>query len=189
MRINPISLNTASIYRLNPIKKTTLNPEESDIKAPGRKSSPAECKTCKERKYQDGSDENVSFKSAQHISPEQAGTAVRAHENEHVANAYKKASEKGGQVVRASVSIQTAICPECGRSYIAGGLTSTAIKYPSEDKYQKERKAQPSPQNPSSPCNMHTQPPPPLRTEDFLSSWEKAQCHRCEVSSRPGHEL
>ena len=68
------------------------NPGESVQKAPGRKSSPAECQTCKERKYQDGSDEaNVSFKAAAHVSPSAAGAAVRAHEQQHVSNAYKKA--------------------------------------------------------------------------------------------------
>ena len=46
------------------------NPGESNVKSPGRKSSPAECETCKNRKYQDGSDEMVSFKSATHISPQ-----------------------------------------------------------------------------------------------------------------------
>ena len=51
-----------------------------------------ECQTCKNRKYQDGSNEMVSFKSAAHISPGQAPTAVRAHEQEHVSNAYKKAA-------------------------------------------------------------------------------------------------
>ena len=81
------------------------NPGESTKVSPGRKSSPAECQTCKERKYQDGSDENVSFKSAQHISPTEAGARVRAHEQEHVANAYSKAEEKGGKVINASVSI------------------------------------------------------------------------------------
>lgn len=119
------------------------NPGESTKKIPGMKSSPAECKTCKERKYKDGSDENVSFKSAQHISPTQAGAAVRAHEGEHVANAYKKAAQADGQVLRASVSIHMSICPECGRSYVSGGLTSTCIRYPDEDNpYNKDRKAQ-----------------------------------------------
>ena len=33
-------------------------------------SSILRCQTCKNRKYQDGSDENVSFKAAAHISPE-----------------------------------------------------------------------------------------------------------------------
>ena len=37
--------------------KPILNPGESEEVKPGRKSSPAECETCKNRKYQDGSDE------------------------------------------------------------------------------------------------------------------------------------
>lgn len=107
-----------------------------------RKSSPEECQTCKERKYQDGSDENVSFKSAAHISPEASGARVRAHESEHVANAYSDAAKKDGKVVRASVSIQTAICPECGRTFVAGGKTNTMIKYSDESNpYQKNQKS------------------------------------------------
>ena len=95
------------------------------------------------RKYQDGSDEaNVSFKSASHISPESAASAVRAHEGEHVSNAYKKAAEKDGKVVRASVSIHTSVCPECGRTYVSGGTTNTQIKYYYESNpYQKELKS------------------------------------------------
>ncbi len=117
------------------------NPGESTRVAPGRRSSPAECQTCKERKYQDGSDENVSFKSAQHISPEAAGARVRAHEQEHVVNAYSKAAKDGGKVIRASVAIHTAICPECGRTYVSGGTTSTQIKYSDEkNPYQKNKK-------------------------------------------------
>lgn len=112
-------------------------------KKAGRRSSPEECETCKNRKYQDGSDENnVSFKNASHISPESAGAAVRAHEGQHVSNAYKKASQKGGEVLSATVAIHTAICPECGRSYISGGTTNTMIKYPNESNpYQKELKS------------------------------------------------
>jgi len=119
-------------------------PGDSDtVKKPGRASSPKECKTCKERKYKDGSDENVSFKSAQHVSPESAGARVRAHEGEHVSNAYAKAQESGGKVVQASVSIHTAICPECGRTYVSGGTTNTKISYPNESNpYQKARKFQ-----------------------------------------------
>ena len=123
--------------------KVINNPGESTEVQPGKKSSPAECKTCKERKYQDGSDENVSFKSAAHVSPEAASSAVRSHEQEHVANAYKKAEQKGGKVIQASVSIHTAVCPECGRTYVSGGTTKTQIKYGNEDNpYQKARKAQ-----------------------------------------------
>lgn len=118
------------------------NPDESTQVQPGKKSSPAECQTCKERKYQDGSNEMVSFKAAAHISPNAAAGAVMSHEQEHVANAYKKASLKDGKVIQASVSIHTAVCPECGRTYVSGGTTTTQIKYGNESNpYQKDRKA------------------------------------------------
>lgn len=123
--------------------KATVNPGESDVKNPGRKSSPAECETCKNRKYQDGSDEMVSYKSATHISPQQSASAVMAHEQEHVSNAYSKAAQNNGKVVSANVTIKTAICPECGRSYVAGGETATQIKYYNEENpYQKALKTQ-----------------------------------------------
>ena len=112
--------------------KPIVNPGESTEVAPGRKVSPAQCETCKERKYQDGSDEMVSFKSAAHISPEASASRVMAHEMEHVANAYEKAAEKGGQVMSCGVSLHTAICPECGRSYVSCCETRTSIKYPNE---------------------------------------------------------
>ncbi len=120
-----------------------VNPGESMEKiSPGRRSSPAECETCRERKYQDGSDEMVSFKSAAHISPEASAARVMSHEMEHVANAYEKAEQKGGRVVSCGVSLKTAVCPECGRSYVAGGLTRTSIAYPDEkNPYNKDLKA------------------------------------------------
>lgn len=122
---------------------TIINPGESDVKAAGRESSPAECETCKNRKYQDGSNEMVSFKTPQNVAPQAAASAVRGHEQEHVSNAYKKAAQNNGKVINASVSIHTAVCPECGRSYVSGGTTKTQIKYYNEDNpYQKELKAQ-----------------------------------------------
>ena len=109
----------------------------------GRQSSPEDCETCKNRKYQDGSDEMVSFKSAAHISPGASGAVVRAHEQEHVSNAYKKAAQNDGKVIAANVTLKTAICPECGRSYVAGGTTNTQIKYYNEENpYQKALKTQ-----------------------------------------------
>lgn len=124
----------------------TKNPGASDVKSAGRASSPADCQTCQERKYQDGSDEMVSFKSAAHISPNAAASAVRGHEQEHVANAYKKAEQGNGKVLQASVRLKTAVCPECGRSYVAGGETTTKIQYSNEENpYQKAlKKAQES---------------------------------------------
>ncbi len=104
-----------------------------------------ECETCKNRKYKDGSDEMVSFKSAQHIPRAAVASRVRAHEQEHVSNAYKDAEMHDGKVIRASVAIHTAICPECGRTYVSGGTTTTQIKYYNEDnQYQKDLKLQDS---------------------------------------------
>lgn len=118
------------------------NPGESTEKQAGKKSSPAECETCKNRKYQDGSDEDVSFKSPAHINPNAAASRVRSHEQEHVNNAYKKAAESNGKVMSCNVSIHTDICPECGRTYVSGGTTATQIKYVNEENpYQKEMKS------------------------------------------------
>ena len=102
-----------------------------------------ECETCKNRKYQDGSDEMVSFKSPAHVAPQASGSAVRAHEQEHVANAYRKAGMNNGKVLQASVQIHMSICPECGRSYVSGGTTTTQIAYYNEDNpYQQDLKIQ-----------------------------------------------
>ena len=121
------------------LKKMGLGKDDNEtgtVEYKGRE----ECETCKKRKYQDGSNEMVSFKSAAHISPQAAGVVVRAHENEHVANAYDKAAENDGEVVNASVAIHTAICPECGRVYVSGGTTTTSIRYNS-DRYAKNTRA------------------------------------------------
>ncbi len=119
------------------------NPGESTRKQAGKKSSPAECETCKNRKYQDGSDEgDVSFKAAAHIDPKAAASRVRSHEQEHVSNAYEKAAKNNGKVVSCNVSIHTAVCPECGRTYVSGGTTATQIKYFNEENpYQKDMKS------------------------------------------------
>lgn len=100
------------------------------------------CRTCASRKYQDGSNEMVSFKSASHIAPEASASRVMAHEQEHVSNAYQKAGEKNGQVISANVSLRTSVCPECGRTYVAGGTTTTQIKYFNEENpYQQDKKS------------------------------------------------
>jgi len=100
-----------------------------------------ECATCASRTYQDGSDENVSYKSATHIDPSSSGTKVMAHEQEHVSNAYSKATKDGGQVVSASVTLKSATCPECGRSYVSGGVTNTTIKYSEDNPYGGNQKS------------------------------------------------
>ena len=85
-----------------------------------------ECETCKRRKYQDGSnDPGVSFKSPTNLSPQEAASAVRGHEQEHVVREQAAAEREGREVVRQSVTIKTDICPECGRVYVSGGETET----------------------------------------------------------------
>lgn len=120
--------------------------EEKDVedkgKLPGRKSSPADCETCKNRKYKDGSDEMVSFKAAGHINPNAAASVVLSHEREHVSNAYQKAKAGNGEVKQASVQLKMDVCPECGRTYVSGGLTTTQIVYYNEgNPYQKDMKS------------------------------------------------
>lgn len=138
------SMPTASEFYPNYLS-TSSSSKPEDASATGmasRTSSPGECQTCKERKYMDGSNENVSYKAAAHISPSASGAAVRAHEGEHVANAYDRAAEGNGKVISASVSIHTAVCPECGRTYVSGGTTTTTIRYSDESNpYQKQQKA------------------------------------------------
>ena len=131
-KVNPLSEDDE--------QKPVLN-SGSNIKKPGKKSSPAECETCKTRKYQDGSNEMVSFKAAGHIAPSNAASVVMSHEQEHVSNAYQKAAKNNGEVVRASVRLKTDVCPECGRTFISGGETTTQIRYYNESNpYQKDMK-------------------------------------------------
>ena len=116
--------------------------EDAEKKVSGRKSSPGECETCKNRKYQDGSDEMVSFKAAGHIAPSNAASVVLGHEHEHVSNAYRKADLNNGKVERCSVRLKMDICPECGRTYVSGGVTSTQIRYYNESNpYQQDLKS------------------------------------------------
>lgn len=104
------------------------NPGASNHKAAGRESSPAECETCANRKYQDGSDENdVSFKTPGHIDPDISASVVLGHEHEHVANAYEKERNGEGKVKNVTVTLHNDICPECGRVFVAGGVTHTEM--------------------------------------------------------------
>lgn len=139
------SANIAGAQKPAPIENANGILPSSDMSANGKsveKTDPGyKCQTCANRKYQDGSDENVSFKSATNIAPEAAAAAVRGHEQEHVANAYDKAKQNNGKVISATVQIHTSICPECGKTYVSGGTTRTQIKYSNEENpYQKNLK-------------------------------------------------
>lgn len=103
------------------------------------------CQTCKERKYQDGSDDpGVSFKTPTNVAPQMAASAVRGHEMEHVVREQAKATREDRKVVSQSVTYHTAICPECGKTYVSGGTTRTTTKAnPKAEQYQQpqEQKA------------------------------------------------
>ena len=106
----------------------------------------AECQTCENRKYQDGSDDpGVSFKTATNIAPEQVASAVRGHEQEHVTREQAKAKRENREVVSQSVTIHTSICPECGKVYVSGGTTRTTTRANNND--MAEKFAQKEPEN------------------------------------------
>ena len=98
-----------------------------------------ECETCESRKYQDGSDDmGVSFQTPTNIKPEQAASAVRGHEMEHVYREQAKAGREGRKVVSQNVTIHTEICPECGKSYVSGGTTRTVTKADTDNAAQQQ---------------------------------------------------
>lgn len=88
-----------------------------------------ECETCNNRKYVDGSnDPGVSFKSPQAVAPEQSFNMVLGHEMEHVSRDRNQFEQQGGKVLFQNVVLHSAICPDCGRPYIAGGETTTVAR-------------------------------------------------------------
>ena len=104
-------------------------PGAKESKSPQEVMSEGECQTCANRKYQDGSDDpGVSFKTATKLSPEEAATAVRGHEMEHVVREQAQAVREDREVVSQSVTISTAVCPECGTVYASGGETTTVTR-------------------------------------------------------------
>lgn len=103
--------------------------EGTDASNPGKKVQKGECQTCKNRKYVDGSNEgDVSFKTPGHIAPETSASTVMSHEMEHVSNAIAEGSKPNKQLVSATVTLHTSVCPECGRVYVSGGTTHTTIR-------------------------------------------------------------
>jgi hypothetical protein len=99
----------------------------------GNATDEGECQTCANRKYQDGSDDGgVSFQNPTKLSPAQAASAVRSHEQEHVTRNAAKA-EREGKEAHSSVAIHTAVCPECGKTYVSGGTTTTTFTEKKDD--------------------------------------------------------
>lgn len=123
-----------------------INAQENseDTKSPQEVMEEAECQTCENRKYQDGSDDmGVSFKTATNIEPEQVASAVRGHEYEHVTREQAKAKREDREVVSQSVTIHTSICPECGKVYVSGGTTRTTTRAKTDNIAEKFTQKQP----------------------------------------------
>lgn len=98
-----------------------------------------ECQTCSNRKYKDVSDDSsVSFQTPTRVAPGAAESQVRAHEQEHVTNEQTKAGQKGRKVVAQSVAIHYSVCSECGKSYVAGGTTTTITKSEQRQDYSEK---------------------------------------------------
>lgn len=124
-------INSEFEKRVGPAYQVELSSQadsaQSDSQIRGMKQAgKIDCQTCKERKYQDGSDDpGVSFKAAGHISPESSAAVVQAHEQEHVGHEQANARKEGRQVVAQSVRLYSGVCPECGKTYVSGGETRT----------------------------------------------------------------
>ncbi|MGN0650746.1 MAG: hypothetical protein ACI4KM_09945 [Oscillospiraceae bacterium] len=121
--------------RISNLEKRISN-LESRIKKLKAEENDGKCETCENRKYQDGSDDpGVSFKTAAKVGPQGAESAVRGHEAEHVSRDRAEAQRNDREVVYQSVIIKRAICPECGRSYVSGGQTTTVTRKAPEKRF------------------------------------------------------
>lgn len=129
---DPLNVPNAPKNPSNGVPQNGRLSKAADLK---RRFDSFECQTCKNRKYQDGSDDSgVSFQTPTRVAPQSAGAAVRSHEQEHVSRNRSKAKREGREIVSQSVTIHTNICPECGRVYVSGGTTRTATRNASENK-------------------------------------------------------
>jgi len=97
------------------------------------------CETCANRRYVDDSDDmSVSFQTPTNIHPSVAAVKVAAHEQEHVQNEQANADRADRTITHQSVTFQYAVCPECGRFYVAGGTTRTQSVGNAEEEEQHE---------------------------------------------------
>ncbi len=125
----------SNVSRVTPVNADNTVDSSSKVK-------PIECQTCKNRKYVDGSNEpDVSFKTPGKISASESFAKVSSHEREHVANAIQKSSKPGAKLISVNVTLKMGVCPECGRTYVSGGETTTQIRYSESNPYEKNRKS------------------------------------------------
>ena len=138
--LSPIGMSNRYTIPIANVSQVTPINTDNTVASSG-KVNPIECETCKNRRYQDGSDEMVSFKTPGKISPEESYAKVSAHEQEHVTNAVAEGSKPGKELISANVSLKTALCPECGKAYVAGGTPRTMMKTYGDDPFSKNQKA------------------------------------------------
>ncbi len=144
---DPVGMAVRMRIQYPSAEEKPVQPENSeDTKSAQEVVEESKCQTCEQRKYKDGSDDpGVSFKTATKLSPEEAATAVRGHEMEHVVRNQAKAQREDRKVVSQSVTIHTDICPECGDVYTSGGTTRTVTKANSDNNNnQQDAQQQPS---------------------------------------------
>ncbi len=109
--------------------KTDVGIQKKDVSKSNSTDNKGECKTCSERRYQDGSsDSGVSFKTPTKLTPDQASSAVISHEKEHYTREAQAAENENKDVLVNSIRLESSICPDCGRSYISGGETTTVTR-------------------------------------------------------------
>lgn len=138
--LSPIGMSNRYIIPIANVSQVTPINTDNTVASSG-KVNPVECETCKNRRYQDGSDEMVSFKTPGKISPEESFAKISAHEQEHVTNAVAEGNKPGKELISATVSLKTAMCPECGKAYVAGGTTRTMMKTYGKDPFSQNQKA------------------------------------------------
>lgn len=128
-RIQPVRASGAVTRGTDGVAQATVDgARDAEAKKNGRVEK-GECQTCKNRKYVDGSNESdVSFKTPAHINPNNAAAVVMGHEREHMANAVAEGSKANKELLSASITLKTSVCPECGRVYVSGGVTRTTMR-------------------------------------------------------------
>ena len=114
----------------NPTAIGKIDKAENNIELEAKKKlGQIACETCSTRRYVDDSDDSgVSFQSPTRISPEAASAAAMGHEKEHYNRENAKAERENRDVIENRIQIFRDVCPECGKSYVSGGLTTTVTR-------------------------------------------------------------
>lgn len=133
---NDNSLSDQADKKISDLDNRIKNLQTRLDKMKAEEEEDGECETCKNRKYQDQSDDpGVSFKTASKVGAGSAEAAVRGHEYEHVNRNQAKAAREDKEIVYQSVIIKRAICPECGKSYVSGGETKTVTREKRDERF------------------------------------------------------